>query len=519
MSRERDEAVTSPEVEQSRPRGLRAVVTGTSWQTLAQFTPLVINLALTPYIIHGIGPTSYGVYLLATSVQTVLANFDGGVGQSANRYFSLYAGRDDRVAVTRLLGTLFVLTSALVVVTFALFYWASPWIIAAFPSTRADPEGALFLLRVLVAIIGIAQLRGLFHELLFAYHRFAITSSLTMIGHVIYVIGLVWSVQSGAGLRGIAWTLLLQQVSATLVIVPPAIRYLQRHALGFVGRPLLSEFFRYSWKVQLTGLMDAVAAQGDLLIVGGLAPQQTTTFGVGANFAQTLKNFPLNALVPMQTTVSRAIGASDPLAARAEIGKLQRLWVVAIVGWVAVGAPTAYFGVRDWLHLGSDLPGQVAAVALVGHGVWLLTLVQAIWCMSLGRPGFPLAYGIVSLVLNIGLTLGLIIPFGALGSSVATTVARIAAAIWFIWLLQCRLEPALEIPWRHVPWLAAVFSSVVAGLGAWGVSTFVVGHAIPVGPLALLACAAAGAPGMLLYVSRTIGFPELRRAAARVRTR
>ena len=43
---------------------LKTLLKGTTWQALGQFLPLIINLALTPYIIEGLGAKIYGIFLL-----------------------------------------------------------------------------------------------------------------------------------------------------------------------------------------------------------------------------------------------------------------------------------------------------------------------------------------------------------------------------------------------------------------------------------------------------------------------
>ena len=72
---------------------IRRLAGGTGWLTLAQTLPLVFNLALTPFIIHGLGVDIYGIFLLVAVIQQFIGSVDGGVGPSARRYFGIYAGK------------------------------------------------------------------------------------------------------------------------------------------------------------------------------------------------------------------------------------------------------------------------------------------------------------------------------------------------------------------------------------------------------------------------------------------
>ena len=108
------------------PRLARA----TGWIALAQMLPLVFNLVLTPFVIHGLGVGIYGIFLLVTVIQQFIGSVDGGVGPSARRYFGIYAGRGDRGATTSLLVTLLALVAASGTIICVLFFVAAPQIMA-----------------------------------------------------------------------------------------------------------------------------------------------------------------------------------------------------------------------------------------------------------------------------------------------------------------------------------------------------------------------------------------------------
>jgi len=492
---------------------------GTSWQALGQFAPLIINLLLTPYIIAGLGKEIYAIFLLVSTIQLFMGAFDGGIGPSANRYFTVYAGRGDTVATTRLLTTLLAIVGAVMLLVFGAFFAFTPQIVAFFDVMDPDPEGSIFLLRTMVVLVALAQARGLFAYVLFAQHKFSVTTITGLVGHVIYTAGLVWSVETHQGLRGIAYTFVLQQAVATALIIPPAWRYLNHRGIAFVSGDVLKDFFGYSWKVQLSSLMDLTAMQGDHLIVGKLAAGQYAFFGPGANFAQQLRMVPMNAFSPLQAMLGRAVGAVGGEGARAEYERLQRLWVIGVVGWVVCAAPAAYFAVSRWLNLSevkggqmSDLPGLSASVLLIGHLFYLIAVIQVIWCLSLGHSELELRYGIVGLVLNLVGTIALIIPFGVLGSIVATAVSQLVAALALTWMMRRKLSVQTSSPWRAVPYDVALLAAALSYLGAWGMS-LLVGDLR--GALALVACGAGAIPALIVYVALALDHKELRRVLKR----
>lgn len=490
------------------PGMARVLVKGTSWQAVGQFVPLVINLILTPYIIHGIGLELYAIFLVVNSLQGMLGMFNGGIGPSVTRYLTIYAGQNDRVSATRLVWSMSLLVSAIVVVVFGFFFAFVPEIVAFFPATAVDPEGAAFLLGTQVFLMAVLQIRGILQSVLFAQQRFAITSIAYLVGHVIYTIGLVITVEQHLGLVGIAWTFVVQQVFSTLIIVPPSLRYLTARGLGFIDRALLVEFMGYAWKVQISGLIDMLSQQIDILIVGRVRPGDVGHFGPGSTFAQQLRMVPMNAAGPMQSIIGRAVGEKGEAGAVDDYVRLQRLWVRAVTGWFAVGVPAAYFGVIAWLNLG-ELPGMVASILVFAHWFAMLIRVQMLWCLSVRRAGLDVEQGMCFVVLKIALTFALLGPFGLVGVVVATVVAQVASCLYLGWRMRT-LTVRVPSPWENVPVVQALLTSLVSGALVWAAS-LLVGPVVPHGALGLLVCGLAAGPALVLYLVWTIGLDELAR--------
>lgn len=500
----------------NEPTLLRRLASGTFWQTLTQLLPPVFNLSLTPFIIHGLGAGIYAIFLLTAVVQQFVASVDGGVGPSARRFLGIYAGRGDRASMTSLVVTLVAIIGAGSTVLVSILVLLAPQIMAFFPGTAEDPEGATFLMRVMILVVALAQVRGIFTQVLWVSNRFRTPAIADLTGFFTYAVGMVLTVQQGWGLVGIGWTFVAQQVLITLIMVPAALPLLDRKAVRFVSRPVLKEFFHYSWKLQISGLLFVVASQGDAVFVGRLAAPQMTEFGTGANFANTLRWVPMSATTPIEANIVRAIGSAGPEVANLEASKIQRLWSRAIVGYVAVGAPAAGFGVNAWLHLGSPLPGQVAAVLFLAHSIGLLMIVQRFWLNGIGRSDLTLTYDVISTVANLTLTFPLILLYGVGGTITATLVAALLAAVYLTRVSQRRVPLPLPSPWSEIRWIDAILAAVASFGVTWAASHYLVGTFVPEGPLALLVIGGSAAPILAVYGVRVIGLARLRALAGRV---
>lgn len=495
----------------STPVSTRAKILArdSGWQLGAQLAPLVVNLAFTPFVIHQLGPVAYGFWLITSALAQFFSQFDGGIGRSAQRYFTVYAGRADRTATTRLLVTLLVCVLAVTALTLVPCFLLAGRVVDFFHSPPEYRDDTVLLLRVFVALVGLGLARNLFASILGAYQRFALTSATVLMGYAVYAGIVVWALPNGLGLRGIAIAQVAQQLLATLTIVPAACRYLSKSGIGFISWPDLKEFIVFAWKVQLSGLLSLVSLQAETLLVGRLAPNQVSSFGPGATFAHQLRLLPMNAVSPIQAMLGRAVGANGAAAATADFEQIQRLWVTVVCGWVASGAPAAFFGVNAWLPLPGPLPGAVAAILTTAHLFVLLPQVLMQWAMLMGRPQYEVWASALAFILSILLSLIAIPFFGALAVALATLIGQCCGFV-MLQIAARRLPVTVTSPFRVVPWIPTILTAAVSALSGYLVHLLLTHLQMPKGPLGLLLSGLAAAPALLGYVWVTVGPSRLR---------
>lgn len=492
--------------------GAGTLLSGTSWQALSQVLPLVVNLTLTPYIIHGLGAGRYSVFLLVTSIATMLGQFDGGIGQSALRFFTINAGRGDAVATTRLLCTVTVVVAGfgLGVATVAFLFTGD--ILRFFKLAPGLVAEAEFLLRVLCALVGVLLLRNVFNSVLIAGLHFRLTAVAIIVGYVVYAVGLVLTVERGWGLYGIAATMVLQQIVGSTITLPRTFRLLDRHGVGWLSGPDAAAFFAYAWKVQLSGLAGMIQTQKDQLVAGRvLSAQESGPFGQGGNFAMQIRTLPLNAMAPIQAVIGAKVGKLGAHGALPAAQRLQRTWVRGITGWCVLGAPATFFGVRAWLP-DSYADAAIVATILVASAVFPLSVVVLkVWTLSLGRPRVDVRASGVSLTVNFASSLALYPVLGMFGVVLGTALGQAASALSYTWMARRILPAAPPVFLRDVPWWQAALTLVVAvWVEAW------LAPMLPRGVAGLL-CAAGGAvPAALVFVGTTFRTQAVDLARARL---
>jgi O-antigen/teichoic acid export membrane protein len=458
------------------------------------------NLVLTPFVIHGLGIQVYGLFVLAGSITAFLSSLNGGLGATANRYFPIYAGTDDRVATTRLLLTLVLLALAFSGVAAVADWFVSPVIVHALSMSRSLRPGALFFFRTMGVLFTFSLVHAVVAAVIVARQRFDRIIQAGFACYAIWVGGLIWTVRDHVGLRGVAIVFMVQQVSNVAFIVPTTVRYLSRQGVGFLSWHETRELFAFSSRMQVASLANLINVQLDTVLVGtALSVRTVGLYNAGNSFAGQFASVASNVYPPAAVHLGNTYGESGPERAFQQFKKLQEYWVVAATGWTAVGMGAAYFGVTAWLGPQFHLGGWVA-IAAVGGGLFPLAAgMQNIYIATMRRAELEMRYGLVSMVFNLLLILPLAF-LGAIAVAIGASVAQALSAWYVLRLVRRRIRPDIPNYFRQMPLLRATLAAGVTVL-----LELVARPLVRAGPIGLLECVPPALVGLVLYALTVVG--------------
>src|SRR5947209_754419 len=95
---------TIPRAPRQRDRGA-VVVRNVGLNFLSQFWFAAISIVSLPYIVHSLGATLFGVYVLVSAILGYFAFLDFGMGDALTKYVAEYDAAGDQGAVSRTLQT------------------------------------------------------------------------------------------------------------------------------------------------------------------------------------------------------------------------------------------------------------------------------------------------------------------------------------------------------------------------------------------------------------------------------
>ncbi len=192
--------------------------------------------------------------MLVVTLTGMLNSFDGGMMGAAQRYFSIYAGTDDRRSTTQLLVTFCVLLTGVGLVISIAAWFLSPVVVGFLNMSAIWRPQAIFLFRTLGILVTTLFIHTLFQMVLNARQRWAWSTAAGFATYVAYVVGFVIVIETGRAF--VAWpsSLLANRCWLRLLIIPVAVRYLDRRGISLVPRSKLRSIMSFSGKLQVNGV-------------------------------------------------------------------------------------------------------------------------------------------------------------------------------------------------------------------------------------------------------------------------
>jgi O-antigen/teichoic acid export membrane protein len=411
----------------------------TNW--LAFAAVLAVAFFLTPFLIARLGKPRYDVWCVVESVLAYFTLLDMGVAACLVRYVAKHHAAADRDGLNRIASAcLAVFTTAggvALLVGVPVLLGLSGTLTA---KADGDP-GVLPFMLLMLANLAITLPLSVFPSVLDGLERYTAKSVVRLAALAIRTAGMVWAVNTWGGL----WPLAVVYTAANLLehgaMAALCFRFLPglRFRLGLVDRATLWEVRTYSVDAFLAMLAGRVTVQTGAILVGLFLPGgQVTFFATAARLVEYAKTL----LRTVTTTLTPNVAA---LEARGDHPAVARLfltatrWVLYLVLPVHVGL--VLFG-RPFLHrwVGDEfVTGSFPALGLLS-----LTLTVGVAqsaasriLYGLGRLRWFARAALIEAVVNVGLTLALIGPFGVNGVAAAVAVPNVVFCL-FVIVLTCR---------------------------------------------------------------------------------
>lgn len=405
---------------------------------------MLVSLITVPFVISRLGLAGYGSWEVMLSISVITTIFQVALGNTLLWRASFAYGAEDEQEIRRLPRIGIGLTLLVFGLSFPLVFVFRHQLVHLFHIPAALQSAAVV---ILPCVVGIAVLGGI-NESLAAVIRGSQETGLVSL--VITLAGFLnAAILIVALLRGLGlWSLLAGYAAAALVT---GVGYflLASWLYGWMNvlpilptRADIRATRRYFSFVSIGSFSVLLRGETDKLVLAGFAsPSWVGVYAIAARMSSLVMEssnffyYPTIAAAgaingrgdwPGVRNLYKTMSAVFPVAAGLVSVLVLSLYDRLSVVWIGRSVP----GLATLLFL--IIAGNTVAVVLTGSGTSILK--------GIGKMETETTYVMVSLVLNIVLTVTLVYAIGAIGTVIASTVSWAIGAALFIWLMHRRFD-------------------------------------------------------------------------------
>jgi len=401
------------------------VLRSTASNYAGRFITLGTWFLLTPFILHQLGTTSYGLWVLVSSVVAYGSLLDLGIAGAVIKYTAEYRARGEDEQAHRLVATALCLYSVLGLIAITLSVAIAPIFPSLFNLPPTEHATATWLVLLMGSSVGISIPCTTTTAVLQGLHRYDIVNLISTIGVLLAAAATVVILLLGGGVVG----MVAVSIPIPLVMQVPSIWFINRIApelrFGWRGakRSLVRTVFSFSSWLFMGQIAGRLKARTDEIVIAAFLPLSAVApYAIALRLSETaqiLTNQFMKILLPL----------ASELHAEHDQGHLRSLYITSTRLTLAIFLPvgcTLVVLARPLLTLWVG-----AAYAGFAHLVLILTLANLIdtslWPAGSVLQGMarhrPLAVmSMCTAVANLALSIALVRSWGLTGVALGTLI-------------------------------------------------------------------------------------------------
>ena len=474
-----------------RERVLRASLT--NW--LTQVATLAIRFVLTPFILHRLGDTQFGLWALIGAVISQGDMLDFGIRAALTKYAAEYHSQGKFEHARRLIATSFFLYCGLGLLALLLAAIIAPIFSHLFNVPPSEQQTATIVVLLMGIQLAVTLPGGAPGAVLWGLHRYGLVNAMIMTSTVLSAAITVTVLLAGGGLTamvaaGIPLAIgMLAGGIYLLNLVAPELRL----SLGEARRDLVRSVLSFSSATFTIETAASLQIKFNEIIIGAFMPISAVS---PYSLARRMSDVPQMAAVQM---ISGFIPLASEIQAGGGIDRLRALYLVGSRVTLAVCVPLAAVlialaGPLLALWVGAQYSQYAPVVVILA-----LTSVASITrqpggliVQGIGRHHRLAAAYVCAALANIAISILLVRPYGLLGVAVATLVSSIGLNLCYVWPFVLRLLNVRWLDFLNQALLPALAPVLPMAAVIYGISRFVE-------PSGIVSIGATAAAGLLTY--------------------
>jgi len=404
-----------------------------------RFGSLIVTLLFTPYLVHKLGPTQFGLWSVTLAIAGLVGLIDLGIAPALVKYVAELHSYQNLQGLTDLM-----VSGILIAVLMALGFIAIVWtfvhpIVKILQVPRGLESVSIDLIRETSIILGIAYLSNCLQSGLAGLQRMEFVNGIILISSFVSAVASFVLLELGRGLHGLIISYTLAACLALLLGAYLFIRLIPFHCVTRARprRSFIGSVFRYGWKIQVaTTCGNSIPILNKILTSSFIGLPQAGFFEIGnrvTNFSNSIPTSFFGALVPAWSELS-VKASRDKL--KDEYHRYLNYFLFLSLPFILFSISCAKPIVLTWIGQGFDQSVWALQILLVGYGINLQTGIGTTLLRGIGKPEFEMYYGLVTIVVNVFLAVVLGKYFGFLGILLGAGAGQVIGSVFFFFLIK-----------------------------------------------------------------------------------
>lgn len=404
-------------------------------------TNIVVGIFLAPFILHHLGDTAFGIWVLIFSITGYYGLFDFGIRSSILRYFSRSLATNDREELGKIINTSLFAYTCVGVLTFVLTLALAPYLDKLFHITPEFHSTARSLLLTVGAAVALGFPLEISGSLLEGLQRFDIVNLSGIVATIVRGVLIVVALRHGGGILSVA----LITVAAPLITAIVRGVIVQRicplpFGWQYVDRATFRKMAGYSSITFITIVAGRLKFKTDEIIIGSMMSAVAITyFNIGArivDYAGLVVVGAAQIFLPMSSR-SDAVGNTDALRRIFVLGN--RFCALVILPICATLVILGKSVIEVWVgkrYVATSYP--ILVIMIVATTLMWVQGASTRVLFGISKHRMLAVVTLIEGAANVVLSVLLVRPYGIIGDSLGTAIPMFCSMVFFLPSHMCR---------------------------------------------------------------------------------
>jgi O-antigen/teichoic acid export membrane protein len=392
----------------------------------------VLNFFLSPFVVHYLGPSQYGVWTLLVTLTAYLSLLDLGVRSAVTRYVARCHSQADHATAIRIVSTALVLFAGMAGVALlasVALGLTAPWVFNIPVEYR---ESTVIVTTLAGVSTGVALVSGVFGGVIVGVQRFDLICALD-VGTALLRASLVLGViVTGGGLVELAGIQLVSWIAGGILTAWVSLRiYPQLRLRPEWSWPHLRLIFSYGGYAFAAQLSTAVIDQSGVIVIGAFLPMAAVTvFAIASGLVDYVRALAggIRTTLPPLASALEARGQGQELKDLMLSGARYCTMLVLPIATVFALRGSSFIGL--WMGAEYGAPsGEVLAILALRLVFLGATGAVANVMLGAGRQRTVAGMFAAEAVVTVAAIMLLVRPFGVAGVAWGITAPGVAAGV------------------------------------------------------------------------------------------